>query len=313
MNTKLDSRAMRIAAFTKEVWAHYRAHGRHDMAWRRDTSPYAIVVSEIMLQQTQVSRVETKFASWMKRFPSWQALAAASTKDVLSEWSGLGYNRRALYLKRIAEHLQSARGASGNAHGGGDISSRAPMRFASNFDPKHVVSQKNIPDTYAALRELPGIGPNTAGAILAYAFNKPHPFIETNIRSAYIHFFFPRSRAKIPDAKLLPLIEETLADPHISAHAREWHWALMDYGSYIKSMHPNPSRKSAHHIKQSAFKGSNRELRAAILRFILEKPARGSAIVKRFAEYPATQVRTNVAALASEGFLTQKDGTYRIV
>jgi A/G-specific adenine glycosylase len=285
MNTKLDSRKKRIGSFTKEVWAYYRAHGRHDMAWRRDTSPYSIVVSEIMLQQTQVSRVETKFASWMKRFPSWRALAAASTKDVLSEWSGLGYNRRALYLKRIAEHLQGTSGARSS----------------------------DLPDAYDTLRELPGIGPNTAGAILAYAFNKPHPFIETNIRSAYIHFFFPKSRAKIPDTKLMPLIEETLADPYIHAHAREWHWALMDYGAYIKSMHPNPSRKSVHHVKQSSFKGSNRELRAAMLRFILEKPARSSAIVKEFPAYPAVQVRKNLAALAGEGFLAEKDGTYRIV
>ena len=289
MNTKLDSRAKRIAAFTKEVWAHYHAHGRHDMAWRRDTSAYAIVVSEIMLQQTQVSRVETKFASWMKRFPSWQALAAASTKDVLSEWSGLGYNRRALYLKRIAEELAS----------------RA-KKIGAEAKPE-------LPQGYEELRKLPGIGSNTAGAILAYAFDKTHPFIETNIRSAYIHFFFPRSRTKIADARLLPLIEETLADPYIQTHAREWHWALMDYGSYIKSMHPNPSRKSAHHVKQSAFKGSNRELRAAILRSILKKPAAGSAIVKRFADYPATQVRKNLSALASEGFLSEKDGTYRIV
>jgi len=266
-------------AFKKEVWDYYRDHGRHDMAWRHDTSPYAIVVSEIMLQQTQVSRVEIKFSSWMKRFPTWKALAAAPVKDVLQEWSGLGYNRRALFLKRVAEA----------------VAARKPAE---------------LPQTFDELIELPGIGPNTAGAILAYAFNKPQPFIETNIRSSYIHFFFPKSRTKIADAKLMPLIEETLADPYIQKHSREWHWALMDYGSYIKSLHPNPSRKSAHHVKQSVFKGSNRELRANILKFILEKPRTLKEIKTAFKDYPATQIDENVHNLLKEGFIRGVSGTY---
>ncbi|HEX7724326.1 MAG TPA: A/G-specific adenine glycosylase [Candidatus Paceibacterota bacterium] len=274
MNTKLD-------AFKKEVWNYYHAHGRHDMAWRKDTSPYAVAVSEIMLQQTQVSRVEVKFASWMKRFPTWRALADAPVKAVLQEWSGLGYNRRALFLKRAAEAVMTRRPAE-------------------------------LPQTFEELCELPGIGPNTAGAILAYAFNKPQPFIETNIRSTYIHFFFPKSRAKISDSKLLPLIEKTVADPHIAAHAREWHWALMDYGSYIKSTHPNPSRKSAHHVQQSAFKGSNRELRANILKFILEKPATSAAIVKNFAAHPVRQIQKNIRDLEKEGFIRPNSDTYYI-
>lgn len=275
MNIKLE-------AFKKEVWNYYRNHGRHDMAWRHDTSPYAIVVSEIMLQQTQVSRVTVKFTSWMNRFPTWKTLAAAPVKDVLQEWSGLGYNRRALFLKRVAEAVVARKPAE-------------------------------LPQTFEELIELPGIGPNTAGAILAYAFNKPQPFIETNIRSSYIHFFFPKSRTKIADAKLLPLIHETLTDPYIATHARKWHWALMDYGSYIKSMHPNPSRKSAHHVKQSTFKGSNRELRANILKFILAKPVTSAKIVAKFATHTETQVRKNLSSLTTEGFLIEKDGTYRIL
>lgn len=271
----------KVSAFKKEIWLHYRAHGRHDLPWRKDTSSYSIVVSEVMLQQTQVPRVLKKYESWMKRFPDWQALAQAPTSDVLREWSGLGYNRRALYLKRIAEQLAESDGS--------------------------------LPDTYEGLRKLPGIGPNTAGAILAYAFNKPHPFIETNIRSAYIHFFFPKSRTKIPDAKLMPLIEASLTVRDIQANPREWHWALMDYGSHLKSLHPNPSRKSAHHIKQSAFKGSNRELRANILKAVLKQPMGSSAIVRLFPDKPPIQVRKNLAALAREGFLVKKDDEYRIV
>lgn len=269
MNAKCD-------AFKKEVWSHYRAHKR-DMPWRADTSPYSIVVSEIMLQQTQVSRVTVKFASWMKRFPTWQVLAKAPVADVLREWSGLGYNRRALYLKRIAEEV--------------------------------VANYKGIlPDTFEELRKLPGIGPNTAGAILAYAFNKPYQFIETNIRSAYIHFFFPRAKAKIPDSKLLPLIEQTLDQ----RNSREWHWALMDYGSYIKSTYPNPSRRSAHHVKQSKFKGSNRELRANILKFILENPVTLKKIRAQFSNYSNEQVQKNVDDLVREGFICKRGSAYSI-
>jgi A/G-specific adenine glycosylase len=240
-------------------------------------SPYSIVVSEIMLQQTQVSRVIAKYASWMKRFPSFAALAKAPMKNVLPEWSGLGYNRRALYLKRIAEHVVG-RGGS-------------------------------MPDTYEGLRALPGIGPNTAGAILAYAFDKPYPFIETNIRSAYIHFFFPDARRKISDAELMPLIEAALD----RAHPREWHWALMDYGSYIKSIHPNPSRKSAHHVRQTPFKGSNRELRSRILRAIMRKPASKAAIMRLFLAHPRAHIEKNLADLAREGFSAKRGNLYRIV
>ena len=266
----------KLLAFKKEVWAHYRKLGRHDLPWRKDTSPYSIIISEIMLQQTQVPRVLRKYESWMKRFPDWQTLAKAPTSDVLREWSGLGYNRRALYLKRIAEQITK-----------GGI----------------------MPDTYEGLRGLPGIGPNTAGSILAFAFNKPHPFIETNIRSAYIHFFFSKRRAKIPDAKLMPLIEETLD----RNRPCEWYWALMDYGSHLKDLHPNPSRKSAHHVRQSAFKGSNRELRANILKAVLRQPMNSSAIIRLFPDKPAVQVRKNLSALTAEGFLMEKDAEYRIV
>ncbi len=288
----IPAQRKKVDRFIDLVWSHYREHGRHDMPWRRDTSPYAIVVSEIMLQQTQVPRVTVKFASWMKRFPDWQALATASTKDVLEEWSGLGYNRRALYLKRIAETITDA-----GAHPG------------------------TLPDTFEDLRTLPGIGPNTAGAILAYAFNKPQPFIETNIRSAYIHFFFPRARRKIPDAELMPLIETTLADKKVSANPREWHWALMDYGSHLKATKPNPSRKSAHHVRQNPFKGSNRELRSKILKAIMKSelkfapitgPAATSLSAASLADYPSELIKKNLEALEREGFIKKRGRVYEI-
>ncbi len=255
------------------------------MAWRRDTNPYYIAVSEIMLQQTQVHRVTGKFDSWIKRFPNWQTLAKASTKDILQEWSGLGYNRRALFLKRIAETI------------------------TDNGKTKGV-----LPKTVAELVLLPGIGPNTAGSILAFAFNIPHPFIETNIRSVYIHHFFAeiekvegkKACKKISDTEIMPLIENTLKNKSVAQNPREWYWALMDYGSFLKKSLPNPSRQSAHHVKQSKFEGSNRELRSKILKLIMKQNMTSETLVKQFKKWPREQVEKNVEALTKEGFIVKR-------
>lgn len=279
-----------MPAFKRAVWARYRTHGR-DMPWRRDTSPYAVAVSEIMLQQTQVSRVLVKFPAFMKRFPGWQALARASTADVLREWSGLGYNRRALYLKRIAETLvaQSRAGGTGGAAG------------TTGPDP--------LPRTYDGLRALPGIGPNTAGSILAFAFNVPHPFIETNIRSVFIHFFFARARTKVRDDRIMPLIRKALEDRKIATHPRQWYWALMDYGAYLKSRASgttNPSRRSAHHARQKPFKGSTRELRSRLLRAVMTKPLTKKAAHRLCAaDWPKDKIEAGLNALVREGFIAR--------
>jgi len=265
------------------------------MPWRTDTNPYYIVVSEIMLQQTQVHRVTGKFDSWIKRFPDWQTLAKASTKDVLQEWSGLGYNRRALFLKRIAETITD------NGRTGGVL-----------------------PKTVDELTQLPGIGPNTAGSILAFAFNIPHPFIETNIRSVYIHHFFAeiekaegkKACKKISDTQIMPLIEKTLKNKNITRNPREWYWALMDYGSYLKKNIPNPSRNSVHHVKQKAFKGSNRELRSKILKIIMKQSLTSEMIEKQLKKgapaYTGEQIKKNVEGLMKEGFIAQTGKKYKI-
>ncbi len=312
------SPSKKLQKFRRIVWAHYRKHKR-DMPWRRDTSLYAVIVSEIMLQQTQVSRVMVKFESWMKRFPTWQALASATINDVLQEWSGLGYNRRALYLKRIAEKMteKTIEGTAAKipeTPAGSSVESRYVLYHIMPQKEDGPASRENNPAPmsfsllYNNLRELPGIGPNTAGAILAYTYNIPYPFIETNIRSVYLHFFF-KNKEKVPDKDILNLIEKTLADPEISKNPREWHWALMDYGSHLKATTPNPSRRSAHHMKQTPFKGSNRELRSKILRAVMKKEPLGS--FKGL--YPAAQIRTNLAALVREGFIEKRRNVYRIV
>ncbi|HUZ92872.1 MAG TPA: A/G-specific adenine glycosylase [Candidatus Paceibacterota bacterium] len=226
----------KIEVFKRTVWSYYGAHKR-DFPWRRTRDPYRILVSEFMLQQTQTYRVEPKYLWFLERFPSFRALAKAPLREVLRAWSGLGYNRRAVALKRTAEIVVRDYGGK-------------------------------LPKDIGLLDALPGIGPGTAGAIRAFAFNLPSVFIETNIRRAFIHFFFPK-RGKIGDDEILDLIEETLD----AKRPREWYWALMDYGAMLGRLEKeNPNRKSAHYKKQSKFEGSTRQLRGAVLRAHLANP-----------------------------------------
>ena len=223
---------MDIELFIKTVKQFYNQYKR-DFAWRHEPDPYKIVVSEIMLQQTQTSRVLIKYPEFITVFPTIFDLASASTAQVLHAWNGLGYNRRGIFLHKLAQEVVAKYGGI-------------------------------VPETEAALIQLPGIGPGTAGSIVAFAFNKPSVFIETNIRSVFLHSFFP-NQTNISDVQVMPLIEQTLD----YTNPREWYYALMDYGVFLKQQFLNPSRKSKHHTKQSKFEGSNRQLRGAILRKLL--------------------------------------------
>ena len=223
-----------LPKFKKLIWDYYREHQRV-FAWRKTTDPYAILVSEIMLQQTQTDRVAKKFPEFLKIFPTFTALAPAPLADVLRAWQGLGYNRRAIALQKIA------------------------VRVLSEFGG-------HLPNNPEMLETFPGIGPNTAGSICAFAFNEPTVFIETNIRTVFLHHFFPEAD-EVHDRQLLPLIEQTLD----RKNPREWYYALMDYGVQLKKLHKNPSRRSAHHTKQSKFVGSDRQVRGAIIRHLVNK------------------------------------------
>lgn len=253
--------------FKKLIYDYYRKSGRHNLPWRKTHDPYNILVSEIMLQQTQVPRVMKKYEEFLHTFPTTTALAKAPVAEVLKTWQGLGYNRRALNLKRACEIIVK--------------------------DFKGV-----FPKTSEGLESLPGIGQSTRGAIMAFAFGIPTTFIETNIRAIYIHHFFPRKK-KVSDKELLPIIEKTLD----RKNPRDWYYALMDYGVHLKQTLPNPSRKSAHHAKQSTFKGSNREVRSRILKYVLAQPRTAKEII---AHIGPTQhgVEKNIQNLISEGFLT---------
>lgn len=222
---------IRIAAFRRRVLDYYRRHGRK-LPWRETTDPYRILVSEIMLQQTQVDRVIPKYTAFIDRFPNPAALAAAPLRDVLCLWQGLGYNRRAQNLHTCARIIA-------DEHNG------------------------LFPESREGLQSLPGIGPYTAAAVCVFAYNRPCVFIETNIRAVYIHTFFPEEM-KVSDAQLEPFIAATLH----TRNPRRWYNALMDYGVLLKKQHGNPARKSRHHSVQSRFEGSDRQIRGMIVKIL---------------------------------------------
>jgi A/G-specific adenine glycosylase len=257
-----------IQEFRTIVLTHYHHHGR-DLAWRRTTDPYRILVSEIMLQQTQVERVTLKYPLFIAAFPDFPSLAGASLSDILAVWQGMGYNRRAISLQKCA------------------------LRVVEEYDGA-------LPQDPAILVTFPGIGRATAASICAFAFNMPVVFIETNIRRVFIHFFF-RTCDKVDDTEILPIAREALCgqDP------RTWYNALMDLGAALKKTGENPNRRSRQYTKQAAFEGSDRKIRGCILRLLLaEKHVMQKAIIEKISEDPARIVRI-LNDLEAEGFITR--------
>lgn len=252
--------------FKSRIWSFYSCHAR-SFPWRETRDPYRILVSEIMLQQTQVERVMSKFGLFIARFPDFSSLAQADLQSVLRVWQGLGYNRRAIALKENA------------------------TRVVSDYAGE-------LPKTAQELVQLPGIGRATAGAILAFAYNIPTAFIETNIRRVFIHFFFS-DRENVRDSEILPLVEQTLdrEDP------RQWYYALMDYGSMLKGRTPNPNRKSAHYVRQSPLEGSDRQIRGMILKVLLSHGLAREADLINDIEKEPDRVRRILKDLENEGFL----------
>jgi A/G-specific adenine glycosylase len=264
-----------VSAFRAMICAYHHQSAR-SMPWRETRDPFAVLVSEIMLQQTQVERVQLKYDEFLGRFPTLAALASAPLTDVLKVWQGLGYNRRAIYLKRCAEEI---------------------------------VAQHNgiFPATVQKLQALPGIGPYTARAMAAFCFDVAEPLIETNIRTVYIHFFF-HGHDKVSDHDIMPLIATTLD----RENPRQWYYALMDYGAMLKQLHSNPGQRSRHYTRQSRFEGSNRQVRSRLLRQIIAQP--GITVKQLLALIPVglDMVRGNLEAMQREGFLVKKGRGYRI-
>jgi A/G-specific adenine glycosylase len=266
---------MQVRSFREKVLTYYHTHGR-DLPWRKRVTPYRVLVSEIMLQQTQVDRVIGKYREFLKTFPGFSALAKASNSRLLKVWSGMGYNRRALALKELAQKVVEE-------HRG------------------------KLPSDPEQLKELPGIGPYTAGAVAAFAFNRPVVFMDTNIRRVFIHEFFP-GRDKVHDDEILPLVERTLdrRDPG------RWYNALMDYGAMLKREQGNPNLRSAHYSRQSPFESSNRQVRGRILKALVDGSAMTAVQIVRQTGMDAERVRKNLDQLAREGFLVSRRGRYSI-
>ena len=266
-----------------------------DLPWRRTYDPYAIWISEVMLQQTQVSRVDGRWQRWLERFPTVDALAAAAPSDVLDEWQGLGYNRRALSVHRTAQAISEAGGV-----------------FPQ--DPKELV-------------KLPGIGPATAAGIRAFAFNLHGVYLETNVRTVFLHELYPQAEG-VPDSELVLLVELTCPASIAGAAdaaateltPRSWYYALLDYGAYLKKTIPNPSRRSKSHVKQSRFEGSHRQKRAELLRVLLAHKDEGGAVFETLHQ-ELCQIEVNAGRetldeqvtlglleeLAKEGFCQKND------
>ena len=259
-----------IFSFQQEVLLFYQSHGRHDLCWRHTTDPYRIVVSELMLQQTQVERVTKKFPEFIAAFPDFDALAAAPLKKILSIWQGMGYNRRAMYVKKIAETVVQ------HYHG-------------------------ELPADVETLATFPGIGKATASSIVAFAFNKPVVFIETNIRRVYIHRFFPQQET-VTDSEILPFVEGTL----YRNNPRIWYWALMDLGASLKKTITNPNRRSAHYTRQAPFAGSDRRIRGMIVKALLTGTGMSDHELLCHVKEDNERVKMIIASLEREGFVVRE-------
>ena len=264
-----------VQRFRRRLYRFFHDQGRQ-LPWRVTTDPYHILVSEIMLQQTQVERVALKFEPFIHAFPDFRALARAPLRDIMGAWQGLGYNRRALALMGIAR------------------------RVVAEFDG-------SLPDSVDTLRTFPGIGEATAGALAAFAFNQPVVFIETNIRRVFLHCFFP-GQSGVRDREILPLVDQTLD----RQRPRLWYSALMDYGTMLKRTGPNPNLRHARQQRQAPFADSDRQIRGLILKVLLRSPAlEAEEVVKAVAKNPARTTGL-IRTLIKEGFLEQRGARLRI-
>ena len=269
----LDEEA--IGRFREVIYAYYGEYGR-SFPWRETDSPYSILVSEIMLQQTQTDRVLPKYTQFLKAWPDFVSLSQASLSDVYAVWQGLGYNRRAKALIEIAKIIRR------------------------DFQGK-------LPADEEQLRRLPMVGPATAAGVLSFAFKKPAVYLETNIRRVYIHFFF-EGRDAVSDTEIRRVAAEAID----TAQLRRWHYALMDYGVFLKKELPGLGRRSLHYSIQAPFKGSNRQIRGAILKFLAGHPGSAAEEVCGGLSFEKERVEKSLVALEAEGMLVKESAAYSI-
>jgi A/G-specific adenine glycosylase len=277
-----------LARVRSSLLAWY-ARDHRDFPWRGTTDPYAVLVSEVMLQQTQASRVAERFPAFMDRFPTVAALAAAPEAAVLTAWSGLGYNRRALALRRVATE----------------------------------VAARGWPSDVAALQRLPGVGPYTARALASLAFGDPVGVVDTNVRRWLVRRF--GLRADGPRAELQSLAD-ALAVAGDAAEAGAWTHATMEFGAAICSVrNPRcdacpiaegcPSRGQATTVavpRQATFAGSDRAHRGVLLRSLSAAPAHAVSARRARTLVPDAAFDRVVAGLERDGLLHRSRGMLRL-
>ncbi len=264
-----------IERFQGNILRFFHEQGRR-FPWRTTNDPYAIYVSEIMLQQTQTYRVEGRYGLFLSRFPTVASLAEAALPQVLQLWQGLGYNRRAKGLRDGARMIEEQYGGI-------------------------------IPQKVSELERLPMVGPYTARAIATFAYGSVEVLIETNIRAVYLHEFFPHEKS-VPDDHLIPLIGATIYRPD----PRRWYYALMDYGAFLKSQGGKINHRSSHYRKQSPFAGSRRQVRSAILKALLTTGAMGIDALTSYLGIVDSLIGNTLGELVRDGLVTEQHGSFSI-
>lgn len=258
--------------FRRLVWAHYKKYGRHKLPWRKTHDVYKILVSEVMLQQTQVERVIPFYKKFIKQFPTAKKLAGASLSTVLRSWQGLGYNRRAKLLREAAKEL---------------------------------LGKKRL--TVVELEKLSGVGPYTARAVAAFAYNEDVVMFETNIRTVIIEYFFPQCSG-IADTEISKVLKQVLP----KGKSREWYYALMDFGKRLKRSGVSHNIKIKKHVKQAKFAGSLREARGAILRELSRRNAPPTELVDLLGTERSAQMRSALRALFTERLVKKEGKNYAL-
>lgn len=259
-----------VQGFQERVLGFYRQH-RRSLPWRETTDPYRILVSEVMLQQTQVARVVSYYVRWVQAWPAVGALAAASREAVLRAWMGLGYNSRGVNLHRAAGVI------------------------VERFDGDVLEAMRNY-------HAVPGVGRYTASAVRIFAANEDLVTVDTNIRRILVaEFEVPESAS---DHELWDLASRCLP----RGRSREWHNALMDYGALVVT-----ARRTgiAPRTRQSRFKGSDRQMRAQLLRLLLQSPASAVVLAEK-AGTPVRRAQEILKKMADEGIIECRRGVYRV-
>ena len=264
-----------LERFMSIIYGFYTEYGR-SMPWRDTNDPYAIFVSEIMLQQTQVSRVLPKYHAFLDRWPTFRALCEAQLREVLALWQGLGYNRRGRALYEAARVV------------------------VKRYDGV-------IPVDEPELLALPGVGKATASAIRSFAYRIPAVYLETNVRRVFIYFFF-NGRTRVRDSEIATLAEATLD----RGDSRRWNYALMDYGVTLKGRVPNPNMRSVYYARQPPFSGSDRQIRGRILAYLIDTESSDFSELASALPFDEDRLRRCARALVTEGMISEKEHRYFI-